>query len=186
MYLLILGLILFHGLHSIRMLAPEWRQARIDAMGEGPWKGIYSLATLLALVVIVFGYRSADPASLWAPPVWGRHLAILLILIAFVLMPFNLRSSRLAPITHHPFLLAMILWSGGHLLANGEARAVLLFGSFFVWAIWNLTQVRKRADPLPPRAPLWQDALAMMIGVAIWLLFLLIAHQWLFGVSPLA
>jgi len=188
MMLLVFGLIVFHALHSIRMVAPKWRAQRVKNMGENMWKGMYSLVTLAALVLIVFGYQQAkiDAVQIWSPPVWGRHLAIVLMLISFLLIPFNMRSSRLKSITHHPFLMAILLWSTAHLLANGDGPSVILFGSFFVWALWNWLNVRKRNGPLPQVPPLKQDLFATAIGIGMWLFFLVFAHKWLFGVSPIS
>lgn len=187
MEILIIGLIGFHGLHSLRMAAPNLRQKMVLKLGEGPWKGLYSLATLVFLALIIIGYGQAwpDAGQLWNVPSWGSHVAILLMLFAFILMPFNMRSSRFRFITHHPFLLSVILWSVAHLFANADSASVLLFGSFLVWAVINYISVRKRNNPLPPVAPLIADVIAIIAGIGLWVLFIVFAHAFLFGVSPI-
>jgi len=163
MTLLIVGLVLFHGLHSIRMIAPEWRIQRIENLGENLWKGLYSIATLVFLVLIVvgFGWARPDAVSLWTVPEWGKPVAIVLVLLSFILVPFNLRSSRLSALTHHPFLAAIVLWSLAHLLTNSDIASVLLFGSFLLWSLANWATVRKRNDSLPGVADLRKDLTAM-------------------------
>jgi uncharacterized membrane protein len=185
---LVFGLLLFHGLHSLRMFAPAWRDAKYAEFGEAKWKGIYSLFSLIALVLVIWGYSQArfNTSILYDPPAWGVHPAIALMLAAFVLMTFNMRSSRFRSVTHHPFLTAIILWSIAHLLVNGDTASVLLFGSFLVWAIANYHFVRKRGDGLPPVQPLVQDMAAIVFGIVLWAVFLWKAHEWLFGVSPIA
>ncbi|MGB7286346.1 MAG: NnrU family protein [Salaquimonas sp.] len=185
---LVAGLIMFHGLHSVRMIAPDWREAQIASMGEGKWKGLYSLLSIVALVLLIYGYSVARQSFtlVYFPPTWGLHPALVLMLLAFVLMTFNMRSSRFRRIVHHPFLAAIVLWSVAHLLVNGDLASVLLFGSFLVWAICNWYVATNRKDPLPPVAPLFHDVAAIIFGIALWVLFIWGAHEWLFGVSPIA
>ncbi len=184
---LILGLLVFHGVHSVRMVAPEWRNTRIASMGEGSWKGLYSLAALIGFVLIVWGYGQARPEAdiLYIAPVWGRHLAWLLMALSFIaLMIFNLPSGILKPALKHPMLLSVKLWAFAHLLANGDTASVLLFGSFLAWAVWNRIAVKRRGGALPERGPVRNDILAVVGGLAIWALFVFWAHEWLFGVAP--
>jgi len=185
---LILGLILFHGIHSLRMIAPDWRNAQYEAMGENKWKSVYSLVSIIALVILVYGYSQArlEAGFIYIPPQWGALVAIVLMAFAFILMTFNVRSSRFRKITKHPFLMAIILWSIAHLLANGDTASVLLFGTFLVWAIANYLFVSRRGDPLPPVAPLWQDLAAIIFGLILWVVFITFGHEWLFGVAPIA
>ncbi|WP_075995721.1 NnrU family protein [Salaquimonas pukyongi] len=184
---LIAGLAVFLGIHSLRMLAPGWRDARIQAMGEGPWKGVYSLVSIAGLILLVWGYTQARPEAdiLFVPPVWTRHLAWLLMALSFVaLMVANLRAGRLKPLLKHPMLLAVKLWAFAHLLANGDSASALLFGAFLVWAVINRIAVKRRDTPLPPPGPVVNDIAAVASGLVLWALFIFWAHEWLFGVSP--
>ncbi|MEP2978869.1 MAG: NnrU family protein [Lentilitoribacter sp.] len=187
MTVLIIGLLGFHGLHSIRMVAPHRRQKMIKKLGEGVWKGGYSVATFLFLVMIVLSYRDAQAQSdiLWQLPEWGRHVAFLFMLCAFILIPFNMRSSRFRYITHHPFLLAIVFWSSAHLLVRSDTASVLLFGSFLLWALINWVSNKRRGGEIPPIAPLYIDLIAIVGGVIAWFLFFMFGHEWLFGISPI-
>lgn len=185
MFWLIISLVIFHGLHSIRMLAPEWRTRKIAEIGENKWKGLYSLISLLALVFLVWAYSvaSSDYIEVYNPPLWGRHLAVLIMLLAFIaLMVFNLKPGRLKPILKHPMLLSIKLWAVAHLLANGDLASVLLFGSFLAWAVWNRISVKRRNEPLPGAGPIINDLIAIISGTVLWGLFIWVAHEWLFGV----
>ncbi|MFK7901595.1 MAG: NnrU family protein [Nitratireductor sp.] len=187
MFWLLLGLVVFHGLHSLRMLAPNWRQARITQMGEDKWKGLFSLLSIASVALIVWGYSivRATEEVVYVPFAWGASANIILMFFVFCLIPFNLRSNRLSKITKHPFAIAMLLWSVGHLLANGDLASVILFGSFLVWVVFYLALVRKREDTPNPHAPLWQDIGAVLFSLAIYVFFICKAHAWLFGVSPI-
>ncbi len=190
MSLLIIGLLLFLGLHSARIFAEPWRSAQIAKRGEGAWKGVYSLLSLAGFALIVWGYGQArlQPTVLWASPTWTRHLAALLVLIAFVLLaaayvPKNGIRSRV----HHPMVLGVKVWALAHLLANNTLADVLLFGSFLVWAVLDFRAARQR-DRLnhTTYAPgtVSGTLTAIVVGIAAWALFAFWAHRWLFGVSP--
>ncbi|MCB1384875.1 MAG: NnrU family protein [Nitratireductor sp.] len=186
---LIVGLVLFLGVHSVRMLAPRWRDAKLASMGEGPWKGVYSLISLVGFALLIWGYAQAraDAPILYVPPAWGRHVAWLLMALAFIcLMVFNLPAGRLKPMLKHPFLLSVKLWATAHLLANGDAASVLLFGAFLAWAVWNRIAVKRRGGALPAPGPVGNDIAAVVSGLVLWALFAFWAHQWLIGVSPMA
>ncbi|HMO47675.1 MAG TPA: NnrU family protein [Rubrivivax sp.] len=191
MFVLILGLILFLGTHSVRIFADGWRTAQIARRGEGPWKGLYSLVSIAGFALIVWGYGLArqQPVALWAPQLWARHLASLLMLFSFILLvaayvPRNGIKSRL----HHPMLLGVKLWAFAHLLANHTLADLLLFGSFLVWAVLDFRAARRRdraAGTVYPPGTLAGTLIAVAAGVLVWALFAFWAHAWLFGVSPL-
>jgi uncharacterized membrane protein len=189
---LVLGLILFLGPHSVRIFAEDWRGKLIARIGEGPWKGLYSLASLVGFVLIVWGYGVARqaPVVLWTPPEWLRHTAIALNLIAFILLAVYLvPSGRLKARLGHPMLLSVKVWAFAHLLANGTLADVLLFGSFLVWAIVDFAASRRReraAGTVRIAGPARNDAIAVVVGVLIWAAFLWRVHAWIIGVSPLA
>ena len=147
MTVLILGLIIFLGVHSTRIVADGWRTAQLKRLGEGAWKGIYSLISLAGFGLIVWGFSLArqQPVVLWTPPVAMRHVAALLTLIAFVLLvaayvPRNAIKARL----HHPMVLAVKTWAFAHLLANGTLADLLLFGAFLAWAVVCYIAEKKR------------------------------------------
>jgi uncharacterized membrane protein len=187
---LILGLILFLGVHSVRIVAEPWRAAQIARRGEGAWKGIYSVLSIAGFVFIVWGYGLArqDPVALWAPVLWARHLASLLMWVAFVLLvaayvPNNGIKSRV----HHPMVLAVKVWALAHLLANHTLADVLLFGSFLVWAVldFRAARARDRASQISYAPGKLSGTLITLVGgTVVWLVFSMWLHVMLFGVRP--
>ncbi len=186
MMVLVVGIVIFLGIHSVRILAPEFRDAQIAARGEGAWKGIYSLVSAVGLGLIIWGYALARPeaAFIYEPPTWMKHINLLLMLFAFIsMMVANVPTGRLKPILKHPFLLAIKLWAFGHLLSNGDLASLVLFGSFLAWAIWDRIAVKRRGDFGPTVAgPVSNDVIAVVSGIALYLLFVWKAHEWLIGV----
>jgi len=190
MTVLILGLVLFLGVHSIRIVADGWRSAQIARIGELKWKGIYALVSLAGLVLIVWGFGQArlDPIVVWHPPVWTRHVAALLVLPAFVLIVAgNMRGTKMKAAVGHPMVLGTKLWAFAHLLANGTLADIALFGGFLVWAIVDYASSRKRdraAGTVYPPGALSRDVMAAAIGAVAWAVFGYWLHGWLFGVRP--
>jgi uncharacterized membrane protein len=190
MNLLILGLIAFLGIHSARVFAEAPRQALITRLGPMAWKGLYSLVSLLGLVLMVQGYGQArlEPVVLWVPPMGMRHLAALLTLLSFILLaaayvPGNVLKARL----RHPMTLGVKTWALAHLLANGKLADVLLFGGFLVWSVlvFRAAGARDRLQP-PPAHPTRPAALLVCVaaGALAWAAFAFWAHAALIGVRP--
>jgi len=190
MTVLILGLIVFLGAHSTRILADDWRTAQRKRLGEGVWKGIYSVISLAGFGLIIWGFGLArqEPVVLWTPPVAMRHVAALLTLIALVLLaaafvPRNAIKSRL----HHPMVLAVKTWAFAHLLANGRLAGVLLFGAFLAWAVVCYIAAKKRdraAGTQYPAGSAGATAATVTIGVLLWALFAFWLHGALIGTRP--
>ncbi|MCV3242785.1 NnrU family protein [Mesorhizobium sp. ZC-5] len=188
MFLLILGLVLFLGIHSVRIVAPAWRDAQHARLGENGWKGLYSLISLAGFVLIVWGYARAWPVApvLYEPPVWMKHLTLALMLPALIsMMVFILPPGRLKPVLKHPMLLATKIWAFAHLLANGDLASVVLFGSFLVWAVLDRIAVKRLGDRIANPGPGKWDVAAVASGALVYVLFVWKLHEWLFGVSPL-
>lgn len=190
---MIVGLALFLGVHSVRMMAPHWRQALIDVRGEQSFKGLYSIVSLLGLVLLIIGYGQTRiaPQYLWFPPASMSLIAALLMLVAFVLLAATyIPGNRLKGAVGHPMVLGVKVWAVAHLLANGRLGDVVLFSAFLVWAVLNYVKSRK-ADRLAGVLAVSKDSLAIdavtvVVGVGAWLVFALWAHRWLIGVSPFA
>lgn len=192
MSVLILGLIVFLGAHSVRIFAEDWRTAQRKRLGEGPWKGIFSLVSLAGFGLIVWGFSLArqEPVVIWSPPFAMRHIAALLTLIAFVLLaaayvPRNSIKARL----HHPMVLAVKTWAFAHLLANGRLVDLLLFGAFLVWAIACFAAAKKRDRAAGTQYPAGSSAatvVTVVVGAALWALFAFWLHGVLIGVRPFA
>ena len=190
MTILILGLILFLGIHSVSIFARGWRSTVVARRGEGAWKGLYSVVALAGLVLIVVGYGLAreQPIVLYDPPRALRHLALLLMVPVFPLLIAAQLPCVLKNTAKHPMLLATKLWAVAHMLANGTAADVLLFGGFLVWAVADRISVKRRpAATGPARGTAWprNDMIAVVGGLALYAVFMLGAHAWLIGVSPL-
>lgn len=187
---LILGLVLFLGAHSVRIYGDDWRTRARARLGENGFKGLYSVLSLVGLVLIVRGYGDArlDPVALWTPMLWTRHLAALLVLVAFVLnfaayVPGNQIKAKL----HHPMILGVKVWAFAHLLANHTLADVVLFGSFLVWAVLDYRSARQRdarAGTVYPPGRLSMTLVTVAVGVVGWAVFAFWLHGWLFGVRP--
>ena len=192
MVYLMLGLLLFLGAHSVRIVADGWRTHSIARIGAHAWKGIYTVVSLLGFGLIVwgFGVARAQPVQLWSPPLGLRHVALLLTLIAFVLLaaayvPGNSIKARL----HHPMVLAVKVWALAHLLANGNAAPVLLFGAFLVWAVLNFSAARRRdraAGTIYAPGTALATLVTVVVGAVAWAVFAFWLHGWLIGIRPIA
>ena len=192
MTILVLGLVIFLGLHSTRIVSESGREGAIARFGEGPWKGIYSLISAVGLVLIVWGFARAryDAPQLWTPPAGARHITMLLMLIALILFAsFLFKRSHVAVVSHHPMLWSVLLWSVGHLFANGSAADLLLFGAFLVWSSTDLVSSYardRRNGVVYPEPQVAATAGAVVVGLVVYALLIGGLHLWLFGVSPLA
>lgn len=192
MAVLILGLIIFLGAHSARIVAEPWRLRTIGRIGELPWKGLYSLVSLAGFVLIVIGYGEARQLGLplYDPPTFTRHIASLLMLPAMVLLvaayvPRNHLKARFG----HPMLLAVKLWALAHLLSNGRAAEVILFGAFLAWAVADFIAARRRdraAATVYPAGEGLRTVIVVVAGVLLWAVFAAVLHQSLIGVAPFA
>ena len=190
MSLLILGLVIFLGVHSTRIVADAWRGATIARIGEKPWKGIYSLLSVAGFVLIVIGYGAAreSPIVLYSPPVWTRHLAALLTIPAFVLLAAAyVRRNSIKRAVGHPMVAGVKIWAFAHLLANGTLADVLLFGGFLVWAVLSFTAARRRdraAGMVYPAGTSAGNAITVAVGLVAWAAFAFALHRPLIGIGP--
>ncbi|MBM6549530.1 NnrU family protein [Marinomonas ostreistagni] len=191
MALLLVGLLLFIGIHSLRLFANEWRESMIEQLGKKNWQLLHAAVAIIGLLTIIMGYGYARYSAewLWFPPVWTRHLAALLVLLAFVFvaaaaMPY----SKLKSWVSYPMALGIKLWAFAHLISNGTSADVVLFGAFLAWAICNyaISRRRARAQGLEFSAPNFKfDALAIIVALAAYAVFVLFLHEFLIGVAPL-
>jgi len=185
---LVLGLLLFLGTHSLRIVAEDWRSEQVARMGLNAYKGVYSLASGLGLALVIWGYgmARAEPLVLWVPPLWTRHVAVALMLPAFILLTAAyVPGTRIKARLRHPMLLGTKIWALAHLLANGNLADVVLFGSFLAWAILDFRSARRRdSSQGQPREGWGRDILAALVGAGVWAFFLIYAHIWLMGVRP--
>ena len=189
MVIFLIGRELFLGVHCVAIVAPAWRDAQLAQRGEAAWKGLYSVVSVVGFALLIYGYGLArqSPVVLYSPPTFTRHIALLLMLPVFPLLLAAYLPGRLRSAAKHPMLLAVKLWATAHLIANGTLVDVLLFGSFLAWAVADRISLKRRPVRAVPGAPpgAANDALALIVGLALYVAFLLWGHQWLIGVSPL-
>jgi uncharacterized membrane protein len=191
MALLILGLVIFLGAHSLRIFANDWRARQLARLGDMRWKALYALISIIGFVLIVWGFGLArlQPVVLYVPPLWLRHLNALFTLLAFILVtaayvPGNHLKAKLG----HPMLAGVKCWAFGHLLAAGMLHDVLLFGTFLLWAVIDFVSARRRdraAGVVYPVGSAKGDAMAVIAGVFGWAVFAFWLHGWLIGVKPM-
>ena len=187
---LVLGLLVFLGVHSVRIFAEGWRARQIDKFGANAWKGLYSVISLIGFAMIVWGYGlvRSEPVVIWFPPVWTRHLASLLTLFAFILVvaayvPKNAIKAKL----HHPMILGVKTWALAHLLANGMLADLLLFGAFLAWAVFDYRAARGRdrnSGATYAAGSAGCTVVATVTGLAAWAVFAFWLHKMWIGVSP--
>jgi uncharacterized membrane protein len=188
MVLLIAGLVIFLGVHSIRIFAEDWRTERIRRMGAQPWKAVYSIVSIAGFVILVWGYAHArhDTAALWVSPYWTRHLTAILVLLSFILIAAAyVPGTRMKAAIGHPMLAGTVLWALGHLLSNGTLADVVLFGAFLVWAVLDFAASRARdrkAGVTYPARDASRDVIAVVAGGIAWAVFGMFLHGPLIGV----
>jgi uncharacterized membrane protein len=190
MMYLIAGLVLFFGVHSIAIVAPAWRDATAARLGDGPWKAGYSVVSAIGFVLLVHGYAvaRAEPVVLYTPPAALHYVTSLLMLPVFPLLLSTYLPGRIKAAVKHPTLTATKTWALAHLLANGMLADVLLFGGFLAWAVADRIAVGKRTvqRKLPGSPPSrWNDLIAIVVGLVLYVVFVGGVHRHLFGVSVL-
>lgn len=187
---LIAGLAIFLGMHSIHIVAPVWRVAQVKRFGENGWKGIFSLASVIGFVLLVWGYGQArmDPVVLWEPARGLRHLSALFMLPAFILLvAAYVPGNRIKAAIGHPMSASVKLWAFAHLLANGNLADALLFGTFLLWGVMSFVTGRKRdriSGKIYPVGSASRTLITIIVGTAIFALFSGYLHVRLIGVPP--
>ena len=186
MIFLIAGLVLWCGVHLIPTLATGLRRNLINKLGLRPYKGVFALLIITSIVFIVFGWRSVEPADIYLPPLWGRDVTYFLVLLMFILFVAAKRKTNIKRIFRHPQLTGVMLWSIGHLLANGDNRSLVLFAGIGTWAILEMLLINHRLGKWvrPDPVPVKSDLLTLAIGIVLYGAVLM-AHPYLSGVSLL-
>ena len=187
---LLIGLALFFGVHSVAIVSPAGRARMIHRLGERAWKALYALVSLCGFALMVYGFAMArhSPVILYIPPAWLRHVALILMLPVFPLILAAYLPGRIKAAAKHPLLAAVKFWALAHLLANGSLADVLLFGGFLAWAVFDRISLKRRSAAQvvrPARPGPWNDLIAVVLGLALYALFIGWAHVRLFGVLPL-
>ncbi|MGV1752150.1 NnrU family protein [Agrobacterium sp. CG674] len=193
MLLLVISLIVLLGTHSVRIFAPGFRNKMIAQMGEGPWKGAYSVVSILAVAFVAnaFGQARQVTGILYSPPIWTSHIALTLMLFSMICLVAGLiPAGHIATKMKHPLVLAVKIWALAHLLANGETSSVLLFVAVLAWGVVMRISLKRRARAgevvTRPFVSARYDILAVVLGIVLWAAFIWKLHEWLIGVQPLA
>jgi uncharacterized membrane protein len=182
MALLILGVLLFAGVHFIPSLAPGLKAGALARMGEGGYKGIFSVLLLAAFALMIGGWRSADPTLLYAPAPALHQLALALLLLAFLLLVVSSRNSRLSLLIRHPQLSGVTLWGIAHLLLNGDSRSAVLFGGMAIWAVLEMMAINRREGAwIKGAAPSWGAEIVTLVIAAVVVAVVVYVHPWLSG-----
>lgn len=186
MILLLLGLILFFGSHSISIVAPIWRDRAVLHMGEYKWKSLYSLVSGIGLALLLVGYAQLRhlPRVLYGSPSWMRDVVFVLMLPVFPLLIATYVPGHIRIASKHPMLIAVKLWASAHLLVNGTPADVLLFGSFLVWAIIDRIAIKRRHVNLSARRPpsTLYDVIAVVVGLGLYGAMIMGLHRVIIGV----
>jgi uncharacterized membrane protein len=185
MPVMIAGLLVFLGMHSLRVFAPQWREVQVRRLGEGAWKGVYSLVSVVGLGVAIwgFGLQRADPVFLWFPPTWLSHVTALLMIPSFVLLVATyVPANHIRAAVGHPMVLAVKTWAFAHLLVNGRLGDIIFFGAFLLWAVVLFRTLRRaRTDP-PAPGTVRGTAITVALGIAAYVAFAIHLHVWVTGV----
>lgn len=183
MTLLVSGLLVWWLVHLFPAIAPGARTRIINKLGTGPYKGCFALLIVISIILIVAGWRGIEPVDVYLPPAWGRHLTYILVLLTFILFVAAKRKTNIKRMLRHPQLTGLVLWSTGHLFANGDNRSLVLFFGLGVWAILEIVMINRRTgawikpDPVPVRS----DLITVLLGLVLFTV-LFWAHPYLSGV----
>jgi len=186
MNVLLIGLVVFFGVHSVSIVNDPWRDRMAAKIGEWPWKGLYALVSIIGFMLIVWGYGLArhDPVVVYTPPGWLHPVAMVLLVPVFPLLLATYLPGRIQTAAKHPMLAATKLWAFAHLLANGMLADVLLFGAFLVWAVLDRISMKHRTQRPVPSVPPSRanDLVAVVGGLTLYAAFVLWLHGWLIGI----
>jgi len=190
MSLLVLGIVVVIGMHFLPVF-PEARDGLIARLGKNGYRALFSVVSLLGLVLVVWGFAKAPVIQIWAPPVWARHLALLLMLPVFPLLFAAYLLGKIKARVRHPMLAAIKFWALAHLIANGDLASIILFGSFLAFAVVDRILIKRRPGTEPVLAvseaeARRNDVISLGVGLALYVGFLFWLHTLLIGVSPLA
>ena len=190
MTILILGIIVLIGIHFVPAF-PDLRDSLMARLGRNGYRALFSVVSLLGLALVVWGFAKAPVVQIWAPPVWTRHLALLLMLPVFPLLFAAYLPGKIKAKVRHPMLAAIKFWALAHLIANGDLASIILFGSFLAYAVVDRILVKRRGGAelvlaVSEAEARRNDLISLGAGLALYVAFLFWLHPLLIGVSPLA
>lgn len=184
MTLMIVGILIFFGVHFFSALFRDARAAIIGKVGENGYKGLYSIVSLAGFILIIIGWSGANASGLYSPPSFMRHIAFLLMLFSIILLVAAYApAGKIAYAVKHPMLAGVKIWAFAHLLVNGEVRSVILFGAFLVFAVVDRIAVKRREVPVRAAGPIMNDAIVIVIGLIAYAAILFYLHRYIAGVQ---
>ena len=182
----ILGLVIFLGAHSFVTMRDR-RAALIAKIGEWPYRGLFSLVSIVGIVLIAYGfasYRAAGLIVVWSPPAWTRHIVVTLMWPASIMFVAGYIPGNIKRVLKHPVLVSVKTWAFAHLCANGDLGGIILFGAVLVWAVYDRITLKHRADPGGPPIPLGgrrNDIITIVVGTIVYLALGLVFHPIVIG-----
>lgn len=187
MGLLIASLVLFIGIHFVPAMEGV-RSGLIGRFGENGYKGLFSVLSIATLVFLIWAYATSPFVAVWTPPVWTRHLALLLMLPAMIMLVSASFPGRIKTALKHPMLVAIKTWALAHLLANGDLASMLLFGAFLAYAVVDRIKQKGKEERVPASAApgRYNDLIAVVVGLALYLAIAFFLHEWVIGVPVIA
>lgn len=180
MTLLISGLVIFFAVHLVPAMT-GLKQSLKGRLGDNGYRGTFSIVSLIGIALIIWGFSQAEWADVYFPPDWGRHVNMVLVLVAFVCFAAANMRGRIRKTLRHPMLIGILLWGTGHLLANGDLASVLLFGSFVAYAIVDMALASAQGRIAQFDVKPAHDIMAVVGGAAVYAIFLFL-HPYVIGV----
>jgi uncharacterized membrane protein len=183
----ILGLVILLGAH-VFVTMRDRRATLVKAIGEGPYKGLFSLVSLIGIVLVGYGfawYRDAGLIQLWSPPAWTRQIVVVLMWPASIMVAAAYIPGNIKRVLKHPMLVAVKTWALAHLCANGDLGGIILFGSVLLWAGYDRMTLKRRSDPGAPPIPVGgtkNDIIAVIVGTIIYLALGFVFHPIVIGI----
>jgi uncharacterized membrane protein len=187
MAMLIAGVVLWSVTHLLPSVATELRAKLVGRFGIGPYKGLFSLDILIALLLMVFGWISATPYALYQPPLSGSVIPVVLLALAIILLVASTLPNNLRRFIRHPQMTAVVVWGFGHLLTNGDSRSVVLFGGLSIWAVLEMLFINRRDGQWqkPVTVSMVKDVI-IVVAAAAAITLLVLLHASLFGVPAIS
>src|SRR5215472_10813555 len=182
----ILGLIIFLGAHVFVSLRDR-RTALISSIGRGPYLGLFSVASIIGLLLLGYGfarYRTEGIIPLWYPPAWTRHIVVAAMWPASIAVVAPYIPGHIKRVLKHPMLVGVKTWAVAHLCANGDLGGIILFGSVLLWAGYDRATLKRRPDPGAPEIPvggIGNDIIAIVVGTALYLALGFLFHPYVVG-----
>ena len=183
--MLAIGVALWSAVHFFPSVSPALRDQLVDWVGPKAYRGLFTLDIIIALALIVWGYRSAEWIGVYDPPEWGVHANNLLMLLAIYLFGVGGAKGRLATKIRHPMLLGAVVWAVAHLLANGDQASIILFGGMALWALGMIFMINRRTGAWAPPTPRGAQAEISLIVITFAVYCVIVFAHWiLLGVKP--